>query len=83
MVTGYYKCYYGYWLHGYCYNTLIEMLLTTGEHNASRHWSMERYISVSMLALVPAAVMLPSTAVVDYGLAVIVPIHGHWSVSII
>ena len=44
---------------------------------------MERYVTVSMLALLPAAVVLPSTAVVDYGLAVVIPIHGHWSVCII
>ena len=42
---------------------------------------MERYVTVSLLALVPAAVAFPSTAVVDYGLAIVLPIHGHWSVS--
>ena len=62
---------------------MLLISLATGDHNASRHWSMERYISMSMLAVLPAAVMLPSTAVVDYGLALIIPLHGHWSVSII
>lgn len=50
----------------------------TGNHGDSRHWSMERYISVSLVAMVPAAVLFPSTAVVDYGLAVVLPLHGHW-----
>lgn len=45
--------------------------------NAGRHWAVERVVAVGLLGLVPAAVVSPSV-VVNYSLAVLVPLHGHW-----
>jgi len=50
----------------------------TGSHNDSRHWSMERYVGASFLVLLPAAILAPSNPIVDYSLAVVLPLHGHW-----
>ena len=49
--------------------------------SAGRHWYTERLVSVGLLALIPTGLVYPNP-VVDYGLAVLVPIHGHWSVRI-
>lgn len=43
----------------------------------SAHWKGERYVSVAMLTLIPAGIIYPS-AVVDWALAVVVPLHNHW-----
>jgi succinate dehydrogenase (ubiquinone) membrane anchor subunit len=45
--------------------------------SAGRHWYIERLASVGLLALVPAGLVYPNPAV-DYGLALLVPLHGHW-----
>jgi len=52
--------------------------LATGSHSDSHHWKMERYVSASFLVLLPAAMLAPSNPIVDYGLAVVLPLHGHW-----
>ncbi len=44
---------------------------------AGKHWKYERVVTVGLIALLPAAAFYPC-AVVDYGLAVTVPLHGHW-----
>ena len=41
------------------------------------HWKMERVVAVAMVGLIPAALIYPNT-VVDYGLALALPVHGHW-----
>ena len=46
---------------------------------AGRHWAYERLVAVGLLGLVPAAFIAPAT-VVNYSLAVLVPLHGHWCV---
>ena len=43
----------------------------------SAHWKGERYVSVALLTLIPAGIIYPS-AVVDWALAVVVPLHNHW-----
>lgn len=47
--------------------------------SAGKHWYTERVASVGLLALIPAGFVYPNP-VVDYGLAVLIPLHGHWSV---
>ena len=42
---------------------------------------MERVVAVGLLGLVPAALVAPSV-VVNYSLAVLVPLHGHWWVVV-
>lgn len=44
---------------------------------AGRHWYIERVAAVGLLALIPTGLIYPNP-VVDYGLAVLVPLHGHW-----
>ncbi|XP_064407522.1 succinate dehydrogenase [ubiquinone] cytochrome b small subunit, mitochondrial-like [Halichondria panicea] len=51
-----------------------------GSSTASKHWKYERLVTVGLVALLPAAVLYPC-AVVDYGLAVTVPLHGHWGMQ--
>ena len=46
--------------------------------SGGKHWKMERVAAVGLLGLVPAAFLLPGNAVVDYGLAILMPLHGHW-----
>ncbi|XP_065900301.1 succinate dehydrogenase [ubiquinone] cytochrome b small subunit A, mitochondrial-like isoform X2 [Dysidea avara] len=53
----------------------------SGSHSDSRHWSMERYVSASFLVLLPAAILAPSNPIVDYSLAVVLPLHGHWGIQ--
>lgn len=38
---------------------------------------MERVVAVGLLGAVPAGFFFPG-AVVDYTLAVLIPLHGHW-----
>lgn len=49
--------------------------------SAGKHWYTERVASVGLLALIPAGFVYPNP-VVDYGLAVLIPLHGHWSVTV-
>lgn len=49
--------------------------------SAGKHWYTERVAAVGLLALIPAGFIYPNP-VVDYGLAVLIPLHGHWSVSV-
>ena len=51
---------------------------TTG--SAGKHWKNEKIFTVGLLGLIPLGLVYPS-AVVDYGLAVAIPLHGHWSVK--
>ena len=44
---------------------------------AGKHWKLERVAAISLLGLIPAGMVYPS-AVVDYGLAFLIPLHGHW-----
>ncbi|XP_019366177.1 PREDICTED: succinate dehydrogenase [ubiquinone] cytochrome b small subunit, mitochondrial [Gavialis gangeticus] len=47
---------------------------------ASLHWAGERVLSVILLGLLPAAYMYPGP-VVDYSLAFVLPLHGHWGLD--
>ena len=42
-----------------------------------KHWYTERMVAVGLLALIPTGLIYPNPAV-DYGLAVLIPLHGHW-----
>ena len=44
------------------------------DEHGKTHWKAERYTSIALWGLLPAAVLAPSS-VVDYGLAVVLPIH--------
>ena len=45
------------------------------------HWKYERIFTVAMVGLIPAGLIYPNP-VVDYGLAITLPLHGHWLVAI-
>ena len=45
--------------------------------SAGKHWYAERVAAVGLLALIPSGFIYPNP-VVDYGLAVLIPLHGHW-----
>jgi len=52
-------------------------------HNHSMLWSIERYLSASLLALIPGAFILPSLPMMDYALAMALCLHVHWGVEAI
>uniref|UniRef100_A0A7M4E8Z8 Succinate dehydrogenase [ubiquinone] cytochrome b small subunit n=1 Tax=Crocodylus porosus TaxID=8502 RepID=A0A7M4E8Z8_CROPO len=54
--------------------------LAQGSLAASLHWAGERVLSVILLGLLPAAYMYPGP-VVDYSLAFVLPLHGHWGLD--
>lgn len=45
--------------------------------SGGKHWKAERIVAISLVGLIPAGLIYPN-AVVDYGLAVALPLHGHW-----
>jgi succinate dehydrogenase (ubiquinone) membrane anchor subunit len=52
----------------------------TATGSAGKHWRNEKIFTVGLLGLIPLGLVYPN-AVVDYGLAVAIPLHGHWSVE--
>ena len=57
------------------------MLAATAVETGSggKHWRYERIVSVALVGLIPTGLIYPN-AVVDYGLAIALPLHGHWLV---
>jgi len=51
-------------------------------HNHSKLWSIERYLSIGLLGVIPASFMV-SFAPMDYLLALSLVIHVHWGVEAI
>lgn len=51
-----------------------------GSKAASLHWTSERAVSVLLLGLLPAAYLYPGPAV-DYSLAAMLTLHGHWGLG--
>ncbi|XP_068936502.1 succinate dehydrogenase [ubiquinone] cytochrome b small subunit, mitochondrial [Petaurus breviceps papuanus] len=47
---------------------------------ASLHWTSERAVSVLLLGLLPAAYLYPSS-MMDYSLAAVLTLHGHWGLG--
>ncbi|KAF6104271.1 hypothetical protein HJG60_011261 [Phyllostomus discolor] len=52
----------------------------SGSKAASLHWTGERVVSVLLLGLLPAAYLNPSSTM-DYSLAAVLTLHGHWQVQ--
>ena len=50
---------------------------TVAQAGYGKHWKYEKVVTVSLLGLIPAGLLYPN-AVVDYGLALTIPLHGHW-----
>lgn len=61
----------------FLFGFLLTCIATTG--TAGKHWKYERVVTVGLVALIPTAFIYPN-ALVDYGLAVAIPLHGHWYV---
>ena len=79
--------YLGYLLHVYCTSLSLPPpspfpppLTATATGGAGKHWRNEKVFTVGLLGLIPLGLAYPN-AVVDYGLAVAIPLHGHWSVG--
>ncbi|XP_029302114.1 succinate dehydrogenase [ubiquinone] cytochrome b small subunit B, mitochondrial [Cottoperca gobio] len=53
---------------------------SSGSQAASLHWTAERVLSLMLLALGPAAYLHPSP-VIDYSLAAVLTLHGHWGIG--
>uniref|UniRef100_A0A8D2LPJ0 Succinate dehydrogenase [ubiquinone] cytochrome b small subunit n=1 Tax=Varanus komodoensis TaxID=61221 RepID=A0A8D2LPJ0_VARKO len=51
-----------------------------GSSAASLHWTAERAVSVLLLGLLPAAYLYPGPAM-DYSLAAVLTLHGHWGLG--
>ncbi|XP_006866789.1 PREDICTED: succinate dehydrogenase [ubiquinone] cytochrome b small subunit, mitochondrial-like [Chrysochloris asiatica] len=52
----------------------------SGSQAVSLHWTGERVVSVLLLDLLPAAYFNPCSAM-DYSLAVVLLLHGHWGLG--
>ncbi|XP_066566485.1 succinate dehydrogenase [ubiquinone] cytochrome b small subunit B, mitochondrial [Amia ocellicauda] len=51
-----------------------------GSKAASLHWTSERALSAVLLGLLPAAYLYPGPAM-DYSLAAVLTLHGHWGLG--
>lgn len=51
--------------------------VASGTESGVKHWRYERLVTVALVGLIPAGFIYPS-AVVNYGLALAIPLHGHW-----
>ena len=54
----------------------------SGGHNHSKLWSLERYLSIGLLAVIPASFAVTSPAM-DYLLALSLVTHVHWGIEAI
>ena len=52
-----------------------------GSGHANVHWKWERYATVGLLGSVGMGLVYPSP-LVDYSLAVLLPLHAHWCVCV-
>lgn len=66
-------------LHNQCVYSLVLTATAAVGGNSGKHWKYERVVSIALLGLIPTGLIYPNV-VVDYGLAVALPLHGHWSV---
>ncbi|EDQ89625.1 uncharacterized protein MONBRDRAFT_32293 [Monosiga brevicollis MX1] len=57
-------------------STPLQSVANPADTHGLSHWKVERLLSVALVPLIPAAFIAPGPAV-DYGLAVIVPIHNY------
>jgi hypothetical protein len=55
-------------------------LLAAADAHGLSHWKAERALSVALVGLLPAAFLAPGP-MVDYGLAVLVPLHNYMCVT--
>jgi succinate dehydrogenase (ubiquinone) membrane anchor subunit len=46
-------------------------------HDHTKLWTAERFLSLGLLGVIPAAFMVPSPAL-DYALALAIVMHSHW-----
>ena len=47
---------------------------------SSIHWNVERYLSVALLAIIPASLLIESS-LTDYILAASLVLHSHWGLQ--
>lgn len=55
----------------------------SGDHSKSDHttlWTIERFLSAALIAVIPAAYVIPSTAL-EYALVVSIVMHSHWGIE--
>ncbi|CAL1279763.1 unnamed protein product [Larinioides sclopetarius] len=52
------------------------------DHSHSKIWTAERFLSASLLGILPAAVAFPNP-VLDYALALSLTVHVHWGIEAI
>lgn len=45
--------------------------------SSGKHWLSERVVSVVIMGLIPAGLFYPNP-VIDYSIAVLLPLHIHW-----
>ncbi len=58
----------------FCVHVCVATAVSGG---GGSHWKYERILTVAMVGLIPAGLLYPNP-VVDYSLAVALPMHGHW-----
>jgi succinate dehydrogenase (ubiquinone) membrane anchor subunit len=61
-------------------NSQLGQLRSTATIPAAKHWNIERYLSVALLAMIPAGLILENN-VFDHLLAVSLVLHSHWGIE--
>eukprot|EP00118_Oscarella_pearsei_P025981 m.309156 g.309156 ORF g.309156 m.309156 type:complete len:180 (+) comp45644_c0_seq1:24-563(+) len=51
------------------------------EKSAVSHWTAERVVAVAQIGFVGSAFMIGSHPIVDWGLAVTIPLHSYWGLG--
>ncbi|XP_003387088.1 PREDICTED: succinate dehydrogenase [ubiquinone] cytochrome b small subunit, mitochondrial-like [Amphimedon queenslandica] len=53
---------------------------TVAKSSSGKHWFSERIVSVAIMGLIPAGLMYPNP-IIDYSIAVLLPLHIHWGIA--
>ena len=62
--------------------TITRCMSAAAEHNHARLWTAERYLSIGLIAVIPAAFLVANPAL-DYLLALSLVTHIHWGIEAI
>ncbi|XP_065828524.1 succinate dehydrogenase [ubiquinone] cytochrome b small subunit A, mitochondrial-like isoform X2 [Oscarella lobularis] len=53
----------------------------TPPKSAVKHWTAERAVAIAQIGFVSSAFVVGSHPVVDWGLAIFIPLHSYWGLS--
>ena len=56
---------------------MVPFTADLGKEIGTSHWTMERYVAMSLVPIIPVAMAFPTT-VLDYTVSAAVILHVHW-----